>query len=131
MDRTWNLDTEAQRTNTLTKAGDLTGITNLKDIKLKKDVKKIADFLSAKTLYFGKEKDGNRLVYQETKGSGFLKSKTTGYWDWNKDETLLILTYKENNKEKTKKYLVKELNDKRLVLLKENADFPILELYKH
>jgi hypothetical protein len=120
--KNWSYDREASNTDALTKAGKATGIKNLKDIKLKGDVKKAADFLTAKTYLFAFNEKTKEFVYQVTSGKGMLKSKKTGYWKWNADETGLTL-FKVGTKEKTggTSYTIKELTDKKLVLQKEDS----------
>ena len=124
MKKTWKLNAEASRTAALTKAGKATGITNLKDIKLKGDVKKMANFVSAKTLYFGFEKNGTKLVFQKTTGKSLLKSTVTGYWKWNKGETGVTLIGAGKNKGKDTQYTVQEVTEKKLILVNDKTKVP-------
>jgi len=126
MKKTWKFDAEAVRTFALTKAGKNSGITNLKDIKLKKDVKKIADFLQAKSLYFayGKGKFSHRLVCAVTTGKSLLKSKRTGYWKLvDNGKTLQIDLYGRKKVEKLS-YKILELTEKKFAILKKGATVP-------
>ena len=126
--KNWSYNREASNTDALTKAGKATGIKNLKDIKLGGDVKKGVDFLTAKTLLFAFNEKTKEYVYQVTSGKGLLKSKKTGYWKWNADESGLAM-FKAGTKEKTggTNYTVKELTDKKLVLQKEGSK--LIQIY--
>ena len=127
--KAWKYNREASNTDALTKAGKATGIKNLKDIKLKGDVKKGVDYLTAKTLFFTFQKKSGDQVYQVTSGKGLLQSKKTGYWKWSADESELTL-FKAGTKEKTggTTYAVKELTDSKLVLKKEGSK--VIEVYE-
>ena len=127
--KVWKYNREASNTDALTKAGKASGIKNLKDIKLKGDVKKGVDFLTAKTLWFTFQKKSGDLVYQVTTGKGLLQSKKTGYWKWNADESMITL-FKAGTKEKTggTNYAVKEMSDTKMVLQKEGSK--TIEVYE-
>ena len=128
MNKTWKLDAEAVRTYALTKAGKTSGIKNLKDIKLKKDVKKIADFLQSKKIYFshGSGKYKHRLVCSVTIGKSILKTKRTDYWKLSNNKKIMIDLYGKKEVEKIS-YKVIELKKDKLVILKEGSVVP--EIY--
>jgi len=118
MGKSWKLDADAQRKEALGKLGKATGITNMGALNPKKDVKKFFDTIQAKSLFFGTEKGGSGLVYKVTYGKSLLSTSKTGYWEWNADETKLTLKGAGKDKGKDTTYAVKELTDKKLVLMK-------------
>lgn len=85
----WKLDPNATLKGTTDAIEDTTGITA--NIELKGDVKAFADFV-AETLVFGIDsKDPSKLSYSRTIGEGFLSSSVLGYWEFNADETSVIM----------------------------------------
>ncbi len=114
----WTYDTEATRRTVMQKAHDSLGggIKNIKDIRLEGDVKKMADALTAQTLYFAADKQGRGVGFLLTEGKGLLAQKTDGWATWNADETILTLT-PTNSQRKPMVYTVHELTAKRLVML--------------
>lgn len=114
MGKSWKYDTEASRTANLTKAGSATGIKNMKDIKLKGDVKKMADYLSAKSLFFGEDKKGGGLAFQITTGKGLLKSKKTGYAELSADDSQVTMKGWGKEKGKDTVYKIDELSASKL-----------------
>ncbi len=121
----WKLDANATLKGTTDKVKDTTGITA--DIELKDDVKAFADFL-AETVVFGiDENDKSKLSYSRTIGEGLFSSSTLGFWEFNADETAIIM--KEWDKEKSAEkapvtYKIQELTKEKLVLLKEGDASP-------
>ncbi len=116
MGKTWKYDAEASQTASLTKAGKASGIKNLKDIKLKGDVKKIAGMFTAETLFFAKDKKKGTLAYVQTKGKSLLKSKRTGWVKWSDNQnTINLAAWKKGQKDLV--YTVKELTANKLVLV--------------
>ena len=124
MGKSWKYDAEAARTSGLKAAGKATGIKNLGKIKLKKDVKKMADYLSAKKLYFWVDKKKGRLSWMRKTGKGFLSSKVTGWVKWNSGETMITLQGWGKRKGKDEFYKIKVLTPKKLVWLKVGAKVP-------
>ncbi len=131
MKKVWKLDPEAVRTYTMKKAGKMSGIKNLKDIKLKKDVKKFADFLQSKSIYFnyGSGKYSHRLVCRVTRGKGLLKSKRTGYWKLTDNDTKLKIKLYGGKKIENITYKIVEMSEKKLVLMDENIKVKVPEIY--
>ncbi len=123
----WTLDTKETRKLAATQAEKTTGITNLEEIELKGDVKSIVDAVSNKVIVFGKDtKDPSKLSYQITFGTPPLTTSVLGYWDWNADETKIIMKEWDSqaNKEKEPKtYSVQELTENRLVLMLDEKGF--------
>lgn len=97
------------------------------NIELKGDVKKLADF-AAGTLRFGQdENDPEKLSYERTYGEGLLSTSVVGYWEFNEDESMLIMKEWDSQAGKEKepvKYEIVELTDSKLVLKKEGATTP-------
>ncbi|MBP7585427.1 MAG: hypothetical protein KBA61_15405 [Spirochaetes bacterium] len=115
--KTWSYDAEATRTAVLTKAGEATGIKNLKDIQVKGDVKTMVDYATAKTLLFGEDKKGGGAAYALSTGKGFLKSTNSGWVKWNSDETAFTLSPADKNRYKEITYKVVEMTPSKLVIL--------------
>ena len=112
----WTYDQEATRTAVLTKTGKATGIKNLKDIKLKGDVKKMADAFTHRTLYFAKDKKDRGIGYFTTTGKGILQSKSSGWLNWNADESEFTLA-PTDKKRKSVTYKLVSVDAKKLVIL--------------
>ncbi len=123
MEKSWVYDAEAARTEALTLAGKKSGIENLKDIKLKKDVKKFADYISAKKLYFGygKDKYCHRLVCSVRTGKGIIASKRTGYWKLSDDGKKLSIDLYGKKKIEKITYKILKLEKNKLVMLKDKS----------
>ena len=95
---------------------DSTGIEA--DIVLDGDVGKIADFF-AETLVIGVNKKGTKFSYSRTIGEGFLSSETWGYWNFNDDESEILLRKwndETNAEDEAVAYKIVEVNDEKLVL---------------
>ncbi|MFC1670874.1 hypothetical protein ACFL20_10820 [Spirochaetota bacterium] len=125
----WTYDSEATRTAVLTKTGKTTGIKNLKDIKLKGDVKKGLDYLTHKTLYFAADKKGRGIGYLMSTGKGLLKSKVTGWMKWNAGETEFTLSPTKKNY-KTKTYKLVEITANKMVILDKASKTNTPEIWK-
>jgi len=112
MTKTWKYDSNG----TVSEAtGDSTEV-------LKKDVKKIADFLTG-TLRFVYNKKGE-LTFERKYGSGFLSTSTTGWWKFNADETGITMEdwdKKEGKRKPGVNYKIIELTADKLVLEEEGA----------
>ncbi|MCP4177712.1 MAG: hypothetical protein GY756_08095 [bacterium] len=127
----WMLDpNDTLNLITTTKAKNIT--RNAADIELN-DVKAFADFLSETLKLRIDGTDKSKLAYSRTIGEGLFSSSVTGYWEFNADETAIILKEcdKEAGAEKAPvTYIIEELTRDKLVLLKEggaciNVYFPI------
>jgi hypothetical protein len=123
--KSWKLDPNATLKGTTDNIKDSTGITA--DIQLKGDVGKIAGFL-AETVTFGPDQnDKTKLAYSRKIGEGLLSSSVTGYWEFNPDETAIIMKEWDSYAGKEKApviYKIVELTDKKLVLQKEGDSSP-------
>ncbi len=121
----WKLDPNATLKGTTDKVEDSTSIKA--NIELKGDVAKIANFI-AETVVFGTDKkDASKLSYSRTIGEGFLSSSVLGFWNFNADETAVILREwdDQTGKEKTPvTYTIVELSQEKLVLQKEGDASP-------
>lgn len=121
----WKLDPNATLKGTTDKVKDTTGITA--DIQLQGDVKKFADFV-AETLAFAIDaKDPSKLSYSRTIGEGFLSSSVLGYWEFNPDESAIIMREWDSQAGKEKDpvtYTIVELSPEKLVLQKEGDASP-------
>jgi hypothetical protein len=128
----WKLDPNATLKGTTDSIKDTTGI--VANIELKDDVKAIADFI-AETVQFGIDsKDPSKLSYSRTIGEGFLSSSVLGYWNFNEDESAVILREWDNNAGKEKDpvtYKIVELTTEKLVLQKEGDMSPNIYFPKH
>jgi hypothetical protein len=86
---TWKYDTNASIKGTTDEIKDTTGVTA--DIELKDDVKAIGDFFTG-TLRFGEDsKDPGKLSYERKYGKGIFSMTVLGWWEFNKDETAIIM----------------------------------------
>ncbi|MDF1548612.1 MAG: hypothetical protein P1P88_12375 [Bacteroidales bacterium] len=121
----WKLDPNATLKGTTDAVEDTSGITA--DIQLQGDVKKFADFV-AETVIFGVDtKDPSKLSYSRTIGEGFLSSSVLGYWNFNEDESAIIMREWDSQAGKEKDpvtYTIVELSPEKLVLQKEGAASP-------
>lgn len=121
----WKLDPNATLKGITDAVEDTTGITV--DIELKDDVKAIADFI-AETLVFGiDKKDPSKLSYSRTIGEGFLSVSVVGYWEFNADESAVIMREWDSQADKEKDsvtYTIVELTTEKLVLQKEDDASP-------
>lgn len=122
---TWKLDPNATLKGTTDVIKDSTSITA--NIELKDDVKAIADFV-AETVIFGiDQSDPSKLSYSRTIGEGFLSSSILGYWNFNKDETAIIMREWDSQLGKEKEpvtYNIIELGADKLVIQKEGDSSP-------
>ncbi|MFN8257592.1 MAG: hypothetical protein U0W24_17990 [Bacteroidales bacterium] len=116
----WKYDTNASLKSGTDEIKDTTGITA--NIQLQGDVKKIVDNV-AETLKFGiDEKDPSKLSYSRTYGVGFLSTSILGFWNFNEDESAVIMREWDNAAGKEKEpvtYKIVELTKDKLVLQKE------------
>jgi hypothetical protein len=118
----WKMDPSATLKETTDAIKDSSGITS--DIKLEKDVKKLADFAS-ETLTFGPDKkDPNKLSYKSQFGEGLLSISVTGYWNFSPDESSIIMREWDSQAGKEKEpitYKIVELTKDKLVLQREGS----------
>jgi len=127
----WKLDPNATLQGTTDQIKDTTGITA--NIELKDDVKKIADFLSETVVFAIDSKDPSKLSYSRTIGEGFLSSSVVGFWNFNADESAVILREWDNTAGKEKEpvtYTIVELSADKLVLQKEGDSSPNIYMPK-
>lgn len=93
--------------------------TDIKEIEVK-DVKKMEDYLTARSLYFAADKQGRGVGFYLTIGKGPLKQKISGWVEWNKTETQMTLSpAKQKNKRAT--YTVVEILPNKLILLDKES----------
>jgi hypothetical protein len=86
---TWKYDTNASIKGTTDDIKDTSGISA--DIELKDDVKAIGDFFTG-TLRFGEDtKDPSRHAYERKYGKGIFSVTVLGWWEFNADETAVIM----------------------------------------
>lgn len=85
----WKLDANATLKGTTDVIEDSTSL--IANIELKKDVKKIADFLAETVVFAIDAEDKSKLVYSRTIGEGLFSTSSTGYWKFNEDETEIIM----------------------------------------
>jgi hypothetical protein len=118
--KTWKPDVNANLKGGSDKVDSATKIKS--DIQLKGDVKKMADFFAG-TLRFAKDtKDASKLSYERKYGEGILSTSVLGYWEFNKDETAIIMREWDKAASKEKDpvtYQIVELSADKLVLKKE------------
>lgn len=82
---TWKYDSNASI------RGDENITEDSEGFVLKDDVKKIGDFFTG-TLKFGKDiNDPNKLSYERKYGKGIFSISVTGWWEFNDDETAIIM----------------------------------------
>ncbi len=116
----WKYDTNASISGVTDAVKDTTGVTA--DIELKDDVKAIADFFTG-TLQFGVDtKNAGKLSYERKFGEGFLSTSTTGWWEFNADESAVIMKEWDSVEGKEKApvtYKIVELTAEKLVLQAE------------
>ena len=121
----WKLDPNATLKGTTDLVEDTTGITA--DIQLGGDVEKIANFL-AETIVFGTDKkDPSKLSYSRTIGEGLFSSSVVGYWEFNADESAIIMKEWDKQAGAEKEpvtYTIVELSPEKLVLQKEGDASP-------
>jgi hypothetical protein len=121
----WKLDPNATLKGTTDLVEDTTGITA--DIELKGDVKAFADFVAETVVFAIDSKDPSKLSYSRTIGEGFLSSSVSGYWEFNADETAVIMKEWDDQAGKEKEpvtYNIVELTADKLVLQKEGDASP-------
>jgi hypothetical protein len=119
----WKLDPNATLKGTTDAIEDTTGI--VANIELKDDVKAFADFI-AETVQFYIDKN-DKLAYSRTIGEGFLSSKVLGFWEFNADESAVILREWDDQAGAEKApvtYEIVELTKEKLVLQKEGDASP-------
>lgn len=122
---TWKLDPNATIKGSTDVIEDTTNI--VADIQLQGDVKAFADFV-AETVVFGQDqKDPSKLSYSRTIGEGFLSSSVLGYWNFNEDESAIIMKEWDSQLGKEKEpvtYKIIELTSEKLVIQKEGDMSP-------
>ena len=120
----WNLDVKATNKLVAEKAEKTTGITNLSELELKGDVGDIANAMSKTILVFGQDQnDKSKLAYSFTYGT-VLTTSSSGFWNWNEDETKIIMTgwdYTANKEKAPVAHTVKELTANKLVLVNDES----------
>jgi len=121
----WKLDPNATLKGSTDSLKDATNVTA--NIELKDDVKKIADFV-AETVVFGIDgKDATKLSYSRTIGEGFFSISVLGFWNFNEDETAIVMREWDSQEGKEKEpvtYKIVELTKEKLVLLKDGDASP-------
>jgi len=121
----WKLDPNATLKGTTDAIKDTTGITA--DIQLQGDVGKIANFIAETLIFAPDKKDPSKLSYSRTIGEGFLSSSVLGYWEFNADESAIIMKEWDSQAGKEKDpvtYTIVELSPEKLVLQKEGDASP-------
>ncbi len=128
----WKLDPNATLKGTTDALEDSTSL--IANIELKDDVKAFADFV-AETLQLGIDnKDKSKLSYSQTYGEGFLSTSVVGYWNFNEDESAIIMREWDNSAGAEKDpvtYNIVELSREKLVLQKEGDASPKIYFPKH
>jgi hypothetical protein len=118
----WKLDPSATLKETTDAIKDSTGI--IADIKLDGDVKTIIAN-SAETLTFGiDKKDRSKLSYKSQYGVSLLTFSVSGYWNFNEDESAIVMREWDNQAGKEKEpvtWKIVELTKDKLVLQKEGS----------
>jgi hypothetical protein len=119
---TWKYDTNASIKGTTDEIKDTTGITA--DIELKDDVKAIGDFLTG-TIRFGKDtNDPTKNSYERKYGQGIFSVTVLGWWEFNADETAIIMREWDDVNQKELPAVTKQivtLTKDRLVLKDEKG----------
>ncbi len=117
----WKYDTNATIKDATTDLKDTSGVTA--DIELKDDVKAIGDFLTG-TLSFYIDETNDKLAYERKYGKGILSISVVGYWEFNEDETIVIMKEWDSSAGATKppvNYTIIELTADKLVMKEEGA----------
>jgi hypothetical protein len=112
---TWKYDTNQSLKGATDQVKDTTGVTA--DVVLKDDVGAIADFLTG-TLRFVIDNRGD-LAYERKYGKGLLATSVLGYWNFDEDETHIVMREWDDTEGKEKapeKKKIIELSKDRLVL---------------
>ena len=119
---TWKYDTNASIKGTTDEIEDTTGITA--DIVLTDDVKVFADFLTG-TLAFGIDaSDKSKLSYERKYGKGIFSTSVLGFWNFNEDETIIIMREWDDTAGKEKppvNYEIIELTADKLIIKEEGG----------
>lgn len=121
----WKLDPNATLKGSTDELKDSTGLEA--NIELKGDVKKIADFFSETVIFQIDGSDASKLAYSRTIGEGLLPIKTVGYWEFNSDESAIIMKEWDSTEGKEKDpvtYKIIELSKDKLVIQKEGDASP-------
>lgn len=124
MSTPWKMDVNSTIKITTDSIKDTAGITA--DIQLGGDVGDFANFI-AETLVFAEDnKDKTKLSYSRTIGEGLLSSKVLGFWNFNADETAIVMREWDNSKGELPgvTYKIVELTADKLVLQKEGDAMP-------
>lgn len=121
----WKLDPNATLKGSTDTLQDKTNVTA--NIELKEDVKAFADFVAETVLFGIDSSDPTKLSYSRTIGEGFFSVSVLGFWNFNADETAVILREWDSQAGKEKEpvtYKIVELTKEKLVLLKEGDASP-------
>lgn len=124
MSTSWKMDVNSTIKTTTDSIKDTTGVTA--DIQLGGDVGDFVDFI-AETLVFAEDnKDKTKLSYSRTIGEGLLSSKVLGFWNFNADESAIVMREWDNAKGELPgvTYKIVELTSDKLVLQKEGDAMP-------
>ena len=123
--KSWKLSVNEVLNDATSQVDSATGIEA--DIQLDGDVGKFADFV-AETLTFAKdENDPTKLAYERKVGEGFLSASVVGYWEFNEDETAIIMREWDSEAGKEKEpvtYEIVKLTEDKLILKKEGDAVP-------
>jgi len=122
---TWKLDPSATLEGITNEIKDTSGITA--DIKLEGDVKKLANFAAETLVLAIDEDDQSKLSYSKTYGEGFLSTSIAGYWNFNADESAIIMREWDKVAGQEKEpvtYKIVELSAEKLVLQREGDSAP-------
>jgi ABC-type lipoprotein release transport system permease subunit len=123
--QSWKLDPNATLKGTTDTLQDKSNITA--NIELKEDVKKIADFVSETVVFGIDSKNPTKMSYSRTIGEGFFSVSALGFWNFNEDESAVIMrewSDAEGKEMEPVTYKIVELTSERLVLLKEGDVSP-------
>ncbi|PKP19908.1 MAG: hypothetical protein CVU05_10230 [Bacteroidetes bacterium HGW-Bacteroidetes-21] len=121
----WKLDPNATLKGTTDVIEDTTKI--IANIELKDDVKAIADFLSETVVFGIDQSDPTKLSYSRTIGEGFLSTSVLGFWEFNDNETAIIMREWDDKAGKEREpvtYDIVELSAEKLVLQKKGDASP-------
>ena len=124
-DNQWKLQINETIKGTTDSIKDTTGITA--NIELKGDVGKIADFFAETIVFAVDGSDKSKLSYKRTIGEGLLSSSVVGFWEFNADETAIIMKEWDATagaEKAPETYKIQELTADKLVLLKDGASSP-------
>jgi len=127
----WKPDLNANIKGTTDNVDSTTGITA--DIQLQGDVAKIGEFMAGSLTFGRDENDPTKLSYERKYGEGLLSTSVLGFWEFNADETAIIMREWDSAAGKEKEpvtYQIVELSAEKLVLKKEGTEVPDIYLPK-